>query len=419
MTLEIANLYGVARRTLPRRKTMNYTKPCFLLVRFSLFFLASILPCDLIWSQELGPYLKRLIDERTSGAANPEHFRISSVPICDALKSQVEPRELGFLEQRMSVSDGKVTFDQTKLLKPIVEEYSRNVIIGTRTLSQSETASLKAASELIKDAQGNPTPAYKKYKEFENRDETLRGKLRLATTASQMAEIRADITENDEQWELFGRKGAVRAALGIIQSYSSESDQDLFLSWKKAIQTEKVVDYSQLYSTLTSGRSATNIRIETVPAIQDAVVRFGTPANPTKLSNVKLRRIEFSVVRIPTPNQLLTHRVLQSNKWKHKSDLLLSDGNGGALVDYVPKELFVIYDLQIELAENEAWEAVSNLLSTESDLTMEDFPLKSQNGLHAFLLPGFIKWHRPFVVGVVANRLAKTPVPDQNLTWEN
>jgi hypothetical protein len=375
-------------------------------------------PSQILLAQDLTSFLKASFDSRANGETNPLHFRIQPVAIPNAFSPSAMPTELQFMLNRMDVDGDVASFDQGKAILQLLSNYSASVVVGERKLTPTESSNLKAAEKLLRDNNSNPTPEYSKYRGYEKKDAELRTKLASSTSNEAIATLRMEIDENDEQWQLFGKKGEIRAALAIVLSYSNQDALDLRSNWQGLIQDGEVLDTSAYYGSLASQLGATRIRIERTPAIANLAVKCVPPmAAGNKLFT--LSRVEFDAIRIPITNKLLTHRFLGSDLWKHREGELIADGQGGGTLPYIPQELVVAYGLQIEFAENAQWAKFATVVSESSDVLLDGFVVKSAGNTQVTAFPMHLRWNSPQIIGVIATKLKKTPSPASNVTWEN
>lgn len=136
-----------------------------------------------------------------------------SLTVVGALATADDPAAVNDLADFAPTASPYITsFSRSPKLSDIYE----SLIAYSVPPERKETDAYKAARELLYDANDDATPAYKKFREFEDKMLVAQNKLLLATDLAVRNSALSEIKHVRDDWNAMGKKGDIDDALGEI-----------------------------------------------------------------------------------------------------------------------------------------------------------------------------------------------------------
>ncbi|UCI23969.1 hypothetical protein [Mesorhizobium sp. B2-8-5] len=201
----------------------------------------------------------------------------------------------------------------------------------------------KAAKALLVDSAGKPTKLYLDYKAYEDKHKEAAARLLAEKNESSQSLIRIEIAQIDRDWELFGNKVQVDAALSVIESFKSPED---VISDFTNILGSKPISVGQSLNAAASATDWINFGISSNEIADIEIQLRGVKTT----SAVSPRSVTFSARIVSLDRDRLYQPFLLQKDWTTNDGTLLSaggeDGKPAAVGMYV-SGLVVVKNVEI------------------------------------------------------------------------
>jgi len=237
--------------------------------------------------------------------------------------------------------------------------------------------------------------AFEIYQEFRSKYLSRVVDLQEETNGSAKNLIRIEIEQIERDWELFGNRIQVEAAISVIERFAAGNVSLLFAEWDE-ILNDNPPSFSQMLERslaetnwIAFGYSSSDI--------EDVTVRLLSDQGRSELQG--LRYLSFSAKLVPVGRNYLYHPFVSSKGWSvdDQSKLLVPEGSGNTgKVGWYVLGAIVVKNMEL-LTSADVEPAIYEEVSV--------FPTGSKGSFQS----NSISLSSPYIVGLVVERLKEFP----------
>lgn len=298
------------------------------------------------------------------------------------------------------------------------DKLETDIEFSTRVLTEVEREELREAERLLFiGTDRTPSPDLAQFKEFEKTFDELVAQLAAETNPAAQSTIRARITQTERDWELFGRRDDIRAALLKVEALTQPDNQSLLQQWRGAVAEPNALSTQYLSSELAR---LSWLRVSAGSSnLLEATV--SVRANSDTYELPQLSRVALDVSLLPISRPPLDSPLLLNKTWRLHSGAVLSDGNPSLdgpeeLLPRVVSALVLVKNVELFFRE-EISDDVLDILEGSGGLFLGGIELPDTKLAPRAFQSDSVTIVGPAVIGVLVEELGKIPNPDTGREW--
>ncbi|MES0179658.1 hypothetical protein NKJ86_13800 [Mesorhizobium sp. M0025] len=329
-------------------------------------------------------------------------------------------------ENRISISEkipAKDPLADPSKAAALVDTLSKlrdDVQFGNKALDSSDAAVLAAAKLLLyANTQDTPTEAYKSYLSYSDQYKTQVTQLQQETNPATRVSIQNRISQLERDWELFGMRNEIEAALQQISDLEPASSAPLFNEWLTLLNK---TDPSENIATIRDALSNSDwIRVSASSGDLGAL-KLTLKLDGGSFDLPQISRVSFDVTVGIMPHAFLNHPFLTNTRWRTRSGLVLSDGNvvtddPSEILPRVASGFVIVKNLDITLSSAADRSALVSLGRSRA-ASLSSLTIKSKGSPEPAYQLRSISVSGPILLAITIDELAKLPNPAVGLNWE-
>jgi hypothetical protein len=308
--------------------------------------------------------------------------------------------EAGTIISRLGKLDGDVEFSSPK-------EVDKN----KDTIKKAKALLFQPDTEI-------PSNAYNQYLDFQKRVQDEIEKLKAESNPSTITVMKISLQQLQKDWELFGRKYEIEAALLVLAGNGQDKVADMYKDWLKNLNSNQDFVAKSITTALYKGEW-TRISLSDTEL---ADVNLSLDANGNNQDLPRLRRLSFDTALVPLTFTPMNHPFLASKSWRTKSGYSISDGTGvdsdDELVPRLVSHLLIVKNLELTF-DKKIPDDVLETLADSKTLKLASITIENEKSATPAFQDQMITVSSPMIVGYAIANVAKIPNPSAGNQWKS
>ncbi len=316
-------------------------------------------------------------------------------------------------------TDGSLGDQGGANISTLLGQIAANVEFGQPDLTPSDEDQISKANSILytNTTLGLKTEEYKKYLEYKSQYDDVTQALKSLSDPSQRAPLLAKARQIEREWGLFGNKGKIDTALGVVSSLAANDGPRLLRSWQSSISSGSDLRPESFFG-LFSASEWLRVSLSSTDLKQLQLAARG-PSEVNDLPSLQSISFDYTVFRIVRP--ALQHPFLQDHSWRTTNGFIISGGNpampsASELIPQVVSALIVVKNVELTFTDPLSTE-VDDLLHSSKPVSISGIVMRADGTAGLSYQARYVATGVPNLIGYLSESLPKIPDPTPGRSW--